>query len=134
MKKQHRFSPPAIGASALLTAFGILVLCVFALLSLTAVQAEARLCAASAESISAYYAADLQAEEILAALRSGELPAGVQQKNNLFTYTCPISHNQWLQVTVQKNGEHFDILQWQVLVGDLQSNDETLHLWLGGTS
>lgn len=41
--KKQRFSPPAIGGTSLLVVFAVLCLTVFALLSLTTVQADVRL-------------------------------------------------------------------------------------------
>ena len=84
MNKKERFSPPAIGSSSLLVIFAILCLTVFALLSLSTVQANSRLAAVSAEAISDYYAADCQAEAVLARLRAGELPEGVSVDGNIY--------------------------------------------------
>ena len=55
-------------------AFAVLCLTVFAVLSLTTVQADARLAEASARAVEEYYAADCAAQEILARLRNGETP------------------------------------------------------------
>ena len=43
-------------------------------------QADARLSDASAEAVAGYYAADYQAEEILAQLREGTVPSGVREE------------------------------------------------------
>ena len=86
MKKQQRFSAPAIGGSSLLVIFACLCLTVFSMLSLSTVLAEKRMADASAEGIRSYYAADLQAERIFARLRAEETVDGVQDyyflKNN----------------------------------------------------
>ena len=76
MKNSQKFSPPAIGGSSLLAIFALLTLCIFTLLSLSTVLAEKRLSEAAADGTVRYYAADLQAEETLAKLRSGEITAG----------------------------------------------------------
>lgn len=47
MNKEDRFSPPAVGGISLLVAFAVLCLTVFALLSLSTVQAQKRLSDAS---------------------------------------------------------------------------------------
>ena len=77
MNKDDRFSPPAVGGISLLVAFAVLCLTVFALLSLSTVQAQSRLADASLETVAQYYAADAEAVRILALLRSGESPDGV---------------------------------------------------------
>ena len=84
--KHHRISPPAIGGSSLLVSFALLALTVFALLSLSTVQAEKRMADAAAQSVTDYYAADLEAERIFARLRSGETVAGVAVDGNVYRY------------------------------------------------
>lgn len=75
--RNDRFSPPAVGGISLLVAFAVLCLTIFALLSLTTVRADVRLADASADAVTEYYAADCQAQEILARLRNGEVPDSV---------------------------------------------------------
>ena len=77
-KAKERFSPPAVGGISLLVVFAVLCLTVFALLALATVQADARLAGASAQAVADYYAADCQAQELLARLRCGERPEGVE--------------------------------------------------------
>ena len=57
MAKEKRFSPPAVGGISLLVVFAVLCLTVFALLSLTTVQADVRLYDASAQMYQAAQAA-----------------------------------------------------------------------------
>lgn len=131
MKKRDRFSPPAIGASALLVSFALLVLCVFALLCVSSVQAEARLADASLEKAAAYYAADLQAEELYARLRGGELPPSVHQEGDHYTYTCPITDNQRLEVSLRCENGQWQVLRWQTVSEETAQTDEGLDLWNG---
>ena len=77
-RKKEGMAPPALGGSSLLVAFAVLALTVFALLSLSTVQADVRLADASAQAVTDYYAADCQAQEILARLRNGETVEGVE--------------------------------------------------------
>ena len=72
-----KFSPPTVGGVSLLVVFAVLCLTVFALLGLTTVQADRRLADASIKAISDYYAADCEAQAVLARLRAGELREGV---------------------------------------------------------
>ena len=132
MDRKHRFSFPAVGGSSLLVIFAVLCLTVFALLSLATVQAGQRLSAASAEATAAYYRADARAEELLARLRSGEVPEGVTVRESCCAYACPISETQSLQVEVRLEGEAYTVLRWQA-VSDLEwKADERLPIWNGG--
>ena len=54
-RKSRSLSPPAVGGSSLLVIFSVLCLTVFALLSISTVQADRRLALASAETVKAYY-------------------------------------------------------------------------------
>ena len=132
MKKRTRFSPPAVGASALLVSLSLLVLCVFALLGLSSAQAEHRLAEASANATAAYYAADLQAEEIFSKLRCGELPDGVTCDGSTYAYTCAISEYQYLAVSVEKRLESWQILSWRVIAIEPQEIQTAPTLWDGG--
>ena len=120
---RNKFSPPMIGGSSLLVIFAVLCLSVFALLSLGTVQADERLNDASVRAVTQYYEADLMAEKIFAQLRAGgegketlppdALPEGVRVEGNLYSYQCPISQTQVLEVQVQKNGDRWTVLTWQ---------------------
>lgn len=131
MNERQRFSPPAVGGSSLLVIFAVLCLTVFAMLALSTVQANGRLSDASAEAVTAYYAADAQAEAILAQLRAGRVPEDVTVTGETCTYTCPISDTQALEVEVRVNGTDYEVLRWQsVSTADWQA-DESLHVWDG---
>lgn len=132
MRNKRRFAPPAVGGSSLLVIFSVLCLTVFALLSLSTVQADRRLAETSAASVQAYYAADCRAEEILAQLRSGLRPEGVSGKENEYWYACPISDTQSLQVRVRVEGSKWTVLQWQAVSTVSWEADEGLDLWDGG--
>lgn len=132
MKNRTHFSPPAVGASALLVSLSLLVLCVFALLGLSSAQAEHRLAEASANTTTAYYTADLQAEEIFARLRCGELPDGVAIDGDTYAYTCPISEYQFLSISVKKEAQSWKILSWQVIAMEPQEIQTAPTLWDGG--
>lgn len=130
MAKKNTFSPPAIGGSSLLVIFGVLCLTVFALLSLTAAQADKRLSDSSRQAVTAYYEADCRAEEIFARLRGGETVPQVRQEGNVFFYNCPISEHQQLAVELQKTDDGWQILRWQA-VPEEAAVEETLSLWDG---
>jgi len=131
MDKDTRMSTPIVGSSSLLVIFAVLCLTVFALLGLSTVQAGSRLSQATAQAVSAYYQADCQAEEIFARLRSGEIPADVTKVSNIYSYTCPISDTQQLQVELQKEAEGWTVLRWQAeSIADWEASND-LNVWDG---
>lgn len=114
----------AVGASSLLTIFAVLCLTVFALLSLNTAAADGRLSRLSAEAAADYYAAELEAEEILARLRAGELPEGVSYEEGVYRYSCRISDRQLLEMTVrQKDGDYTVLRRQSVPVGEWMPED-----------
>jgi hypothetical protein len=132
MDKQERFSPPAIGGSSLLVIFAVLCLTVFALLGLSTVRADQRLADACADTVSAYYQADCQAQTILAQLRAGQLPEGVTVDGGVYTYSCPISDTQALYVEVRLEGTEYTVLRWQEASTAAWQPDDSLLVWDGG--
>lgn len=133
MRKQETFSPPAVGGSSLLVIFAVLCLTVFALLSLSSVQAERRLADAAVQSVTDYYEADLLAEQVFARLRIGEQVDGVQEKNGIYDYKISISNRQVLTVRLQKLGDRWNVLQWQAVTVEGEP-DDTLDVWKGTES
>lgn len=132
MDDKRKFSPPVVGGSSLLVIFAVLCLTIFALLSLSTVQADGRLGDACAQAVSGYYEADCQAEEILARLRQGELVEGVADMGGVYSYSCPISDTQALYVEVLVTGEAYTILRWQAASISTWQPDEGLEVWDGG--
>ena len=135
MKNRKSFSPPVVvGAVSLLTIFAVLCLAVFALLSVSTVQADGRLSEQSHSAVIGYYAADRTAEGILAQLRAGEVPEGViDHGGGLYSYGCPISETQTLAVEVAIDGEHYTILRWQACSTADWVADDSLPVWDGGS-
>lgn len=142
VNKRERFSPPAVGGISLLVVFAVLCLTVFALLALTTVQADKRLADASAKAVGDYYAADCTAQEILARIRGGEMPEGVEILDRFgghYTarYTVPISDTQELQVEVDLMEAwagydyRYQVIRWQAgPVGQWES-DNFIEIWDG---
>lgn len=124
-------TPPAVGGSSLLVIFVVLCLTIFAVLGLSSVQAEGRLSTASADAVYGYYAADSEAEEILAKLRQGEVPDGVQKEGNRYRYTCTVSDVQILRVEVELEGETYRIRRWQAESATEWQAEDTLQVWDG---
>lgn len=132
MKRKDRESvaPPALGGSSLLVIFAVLCLVVFALLSLATVQAEKRLSDESRDTVTAYYRADLQAQEIFARLRSDEELENVRVQDGRYGYQCVLTDNQRLVVELEKNGDSWRILRWQCVAQEHEI-DDTLPVWDG---
>lgn len=124
-------TPAAVGGSSLLVIFAVLCLTIFALLSLSTVQADGRLTAISAETVKRYYEADTMAEKILADLRNGIVAEGVEQDGNDYRYSCPVSETQVLNVTVRIEGAEVEILQWQTESCTEWEADDRLNVWDG---
>ena len=134
MNHETRFSPPIVGGSSLLVIFAVLCLTVFALLGLSTVQAGGRLSEASAQAVADYYAADTQAEEIFAQLRSGELPEGVEPCSCLGEegYTYTISDTRQLAVEVHNQLDGWSVVRWQAeSVEEYNEESGALNLWDG---
>lgn len=129
MAKKESGPFPAVGGSSLLVIFAVLCLTIFALLGLSTVQAGERLSQASADAVSAYYRADTQAEEILARLRTGEIPDGITRSGDIYSYSCPISDTQTLVVEVQLTQDSYSILRWQALYTGEWVPDDTIPVW-----
>lgn len=142
------FRPPALGGVSLLVIFAVLCLTVFALLSLSTVQADCRLADATTQAVSDYYAADMEAQTILANLRQGKIPDNVtvindetlpndadsgQPENTIYGYTCQISETQNLEVQVRLNPQNgsYSILRWQAVPSGSWQSEDTLELWDG---
>ncbi|MBR7148694.1 MAG: hypothetical protein IKD13_07660 [Firmicutes bacterium] len=130
-KRTGGFAPPAVGGTSLLVMFAVLCLTTFAVLSLSTVKAGDRLATASAEAVTEYYAADLEAERILSRLRSGEIPEGVTAEGSAYSYFCPLSETQELHVKVRVEGDVWEILQWKVVSSVDWEADETIDVWDG---
>ena len=129
--KKDNLSLPAVGLSSLLVIFAVLCLTVFTLLSVSTVSAHKRLAQSSRQTIIGYYQADSQAEEILARLRSGEVPQGVTREGDQYTYSCPISDTQTLAVRVEVAGGTYQILRWQAISTEDWEAEDKLPVWDG---
>jgi len=127
-----REAPPAVGGSSLLVIFAVLCLTVFALLSLSTVQADRRLADASAEAVKKYYEADTKAVQVLASLRQGQVPAGAVEKNGeVYCYRQKVSEVQALEVEVKISDEKYEIVRWQLVSTTEWEEDDSVDVWSG---
>lgn len=125
--------PTGLGLSSLLVIFGVLFLCLLVMLSVSAVQNQQTLSLHAQEAMTGYYAADCRAQEILALLRSGQLPEGVTVEEDVYSYSCPISQNQLLSVAVRVRGTEYEILRWQTVSTADWQPEEALPVWQGNS-
>ena len=119
------------GGSSLMVIFAVLCLTVFAILALSTVLADTRLSDAYAQNVTDYYQADCDAEGIIAQLRAGTVPAGVEQEGDEYSFSCPVGDTRTLRVTVKVEGD-----SWQLLTKTTEYTadweaDESLDLWGG---
>lgn len=131
-KQTSGFRAPMVGGSSLLVIFAVLCLTMFALLGLSTAQANKRLADASIKAVADYYAADCEAEKILAQIRSGRQVEGVGAEDAVFRYKCPISDTQMLLVEARVNSANeWQILRWQSVSAVDKTADELLKVWDG---
>ena len=131
MKKKQRSQPSVVGGSSLLVIFSVLCVAIFALMSLSSATGDTNLNDRSLETVAGYYAADTQAEELLARLRQGEVPEGVTEADGVYSYTCPITDTQELRVEVRVSGTEYEILRWQSASAVEWELDEHVNVWSG---
>lgn len=126
--KHYDHKPPFLGGASLLASFAVLMLTMLALLSLNQVWMDRNQAKASEEAVAEYYAADIEAEKILAMLRSGAEVKGTTNIDGIWHYSCPISEDQTLFVEV--DGESWEILRWEA-VAHPEAPADTLPVWEG---
>ena len=93
MKKSADF-PFSVG-SLLLMGGAVLVMAVIALTMLMGSRSETRVSKETEQAVTDYYRADAVAQGVLAQLRSGEVPQGVEDEGDgVYSYICPVSDTQ----------------------------------------
>ena len=130
MKQKNTRFQPVIGGISLLVIFGVLCLVIFSLLALNTALAEQRLSETAARQTVQWYAADLQAQEIFAKIRSGEPVSGLEETETGYQYRVPVSEYQSLLVTVKETNDGWEILSWQTQAHP-QDGDTSLPVWQG---
>ena len=119
-----------VGGTSLLLIFSVLCLTVFAVLSLSTAKAGDQLSLSSEQSVLEYYAADTEAEEILATLRRGGYVDGVEEEDSVYSYSCPVNERTSLFVEVRIDGTEYEILRWQTAVEESMI-EENWDVWDG---
>ncbi len=113
MKKAKRTSPPVVGGTSLFMIFAVLCLTVFTLLTISTAVSDRKLSDVSANAVASYYAADLEAETILASIRRGDIPECVTVENGVYSYSVAVSDTQSLNVSVAFENGTWSVLRWQ---------------------
>ncbi len=131
MRDKKSLSFPMVGVSSLLTIFAVLCLTVFTLLTVATVQANGRMGESARQAVTDYYEADSAAHGILAEIRAGEIPDGVEEDNGVYRFSCPISQTQQLCVEVAVTGTEYTVLRWQAQSVDLWQNNDKMPVWDG---
>lgn len=103
---------PVVGGSSLITVFAVLCLAVFTLLNLSTVFSARDLAETSVQAVKGYYEADSEAELIFAKLRSGTVPEEVTVNGNFYSYVCPISETQSIEVEVSCIAGEWNVIKW----------------------
>lgn len=130
--KKRKLSFTSVGGSSILTIFAVLCFIVFALLSLSTSKANHNLSMKSVDAVRDYYAADTEAETILAEIRAGQMPEGVKKKGKIYSYACPLNDTQQLSVEVEISGkEKYKIKKWKKEYIGEWAPDDTIDVWDG---
>jgi len=138
-EKEERSFPAVTGASSLLVIFSVLCLTVFSLLSLSTVSADHRIEQENMRAIRAYYAADLNANEILSEIRAGKVREEMVsitegEGYSLYEYEFPAGEDQILKVKAKvydNEGSDYEILQWQLVNTKEWEPDTDIPVWNG---
>lgn len=134
-EKKSSAGVPPVGGSSLLVIFAVLCLMVFALLSMSTVQADRRLSNSFADAVKNYYAADLEAETYFARIRNGESAEMPNSKTEAgqpaYSYSGQINDSQMLNASVIIDGEDYSVVSWQVVSSGDWVADDSITVWSG---
>lgn len=120
---------PPVGLNALLCIFAVLCLTVFALLGAATVRADMQQRERTQRAVLDYYAADAQAQQILATLRDGHRPERVTWEQTTASYQVPISTGLALMVEVVVEGTDYTVVRWQAVNTNPWQADERVTVW-----
>ena len=113
-----------IGISSIIFLFIVLCLSVFALLSINSARQSYDTVMRNADAVTAYYAADSQAQQWLHELRKEGARTGDPLKKEF-----PVSDSQTLSVEVDP--ATMEILSYQVVNNEVLEIDDSLPVWQG---
>lgn len=106
---------PVSGGGSLLVVFAVLCVVTFAMLGLASVQADKRLQGSVSGMPAAYYAADVEANRVLASIREGEYPKFVERDGDAYSWEIPVTDELSLfcEARVGQGGA-YEILEWSL--------------------
>ena len=83
------------------------------------------------EAVKKYYEADTKAEMLLASLRQGQVPEGVEKNGETYCYRQEVSEGQALEVEVKVTDEEYEITRWQLVSTTEWEEDDSVDVWNG---
>lgn len=144
MRRNERSSSGvSIGGATIVMIFSVLCLTIFAVLSLITARNELTLAQKSADSITAYYEADLKAVEIYDAL-AGALRGEAEFRAEDFgvevsfyfldggsynTYSIPVDDRQELRVVLLEEEDGMSVVSWIVAENGSWAADQYIDVW-----
>ena len=118
------------GASSLFSVLVIVCLTVFAVISVQNALWEDKMSAHAAEITAQKYCAESDANKILAQLRNGKIPSGVNVNGNIYSYSCSVSDSLSLEVcAVINSADEYSILKWQYTSSLEWEADDGINVW-----
>lgn len=119
-------SSSLFGMVSLVMILCVLCLSVFAVLTLSAAEREHSLSELTASYTAAYYEADRQAAEWAASLPTGGVPDG-----QIVSASFPAGGEQVLEAELQRSGDGYRILRWQMVYAGAWEANESIEIWDG---
>ena len=123
--------PMITGGTTLLVIFAVLALMLLDVLPMVSTIQEKHRADQVASAYHNYYEADTEANEILAQIRTGNVPQDVISKGDIYSYQVAVSDTQLLAVEVKVDDGAYEILRWQTVSTVDWVPDESLNLYTG---
>ena len=138
----NRFHLSGIGAVSLMMVIAILLLTIFAILTLMTANNSYELTQNLAQSVNNYYKADKEATNILATIiqtapTANNIPQSINgiaifsSESNIIKYNCPIDDRQTLNVMIALNDKNHKIVLWQTEYIADWIIDNRIEVWNG---
>ena len=122
------------GAVTLVMIFCVLCMAVFASLTLVTVRREAALTELTAQRAQAYYDADREATEKVAALAKGEKPRDVTFSGETASFAVPVGDAQKLEVRIRLTDDGCSVEKWATVYDGDWETDDSIEVWGGSDS
>lgn len=117
-------SPTGVGALSVMTALLVVTLAVFAMLTLSSARADLALSARAAETVSAWYAADMEGVRLL---REFEKDGGQS-----FEYDIAVDEHRTLHIAAQRGADGKAVVtEWKTSLAGETGGGDSLPVWQG---